>query len=178
MAMRMKSILWVSAFLKILSLNRLRHSLLIRSPAAAAPDVFAYLDEEPAKFSTWFMMIIDAKSYTHLEFAEYGKGRAEGSPFRGAEICVIFPCTLPNAVLLNCVLGVMSKLEVLRFIFGTLDTERQSFITREDFDNMCDVLMEHERNPHSMRRIRVLFDKHARRDSAGIRSCSSKGFSI
>ena len=122
------------------------------------------------------MMIIDAKSYTHLEFAEYGKGRAEGSPFRGAEICVIFPCTLPNAVLLNCVLGVMSKLEVLRFIFGTLDTERQSFITREDFDNMCDVLMEHERNPHSMRRIRVLFDKHAKEGLSGNPELFFEGF--
>ena len=72
--------------------------------------------------------------------------------------------------------GVMSKLEVLRFIFGTLDTERQSFITREDFDNMCDVLMEHERNPHSMRRIRVLFDKHAKEGLSGNPELFFEGF--
>ena len=82
-------------------------------------DVFASIDEEPGHWRSWLMLLVETKSATCLIFSEY--------------------------VLLVCMFGVMSKLEILRFIFGTLDTERSSYITQASFDEMCDVLMEFEK---------------------------------
>ena len=50
---------------------------------------------------------------------------------------------------------------------STLNTERSSFITQETFDEMCETLMEFEKVPHSMRRVKKLFFKYSREGISG-----------